>query len=129
MMNLDELVDTLETKTMETVEIDVSKFWGKPAKTIFFTLQEPDLAKMGQAPLDGKRVRAENLNWSETTCENIALLALCHVAPASSKPVGLQYVEIAHKDEKCLLRILKQFKAAFPHLNDTEKEIESEKND
>lgn len=128
-MNLSDLSKELSSlgsgEESPLVPVDISPFLGKPAGTIVLQWREPDAAQLYQIGKDAADIKKKHrIHWPIELCIDVATIAMCHVAPATSdKPAAFFYMErAADKSEpgkKLWQFLMLSLNEAFPHLKGT----------
>ena len=115
-MNLDELAGRVPERAVKTAVVDMTDHWGDGAEIMF---SEPSTATWFGVRADALEVRKRRPAWPDELAQLIALLAMCHEAPAPGRMTpGEFYVHLAANDASAFAAVVERFNAAFPHLRD-----------
>ncbi len=132
-MSLSAEIDSVqEALPADTLQVDVSSFFGLPEGSKVWTYREPDIAEMYQIPVDAAKLRSHASNFPENLRLTVAMLAMGHVSPEPGKddpPLALEYVRLAKKNKVFFSYLAARFNDAYPHLMGSRAALEEEKKD
>jgi hypothetical protein len=129
-MNLDDLTGRLELVPKRTASVDVSKWLGvdETGAPVTFVFRELGVPETFQCYADARDISALHPTWPNTLCRVIASMASSHVAPASTKPIGLVYCDFAEHYDDLFTRLSVEFAGAFPDHENLKEAAEAAKN-